>query len=116
MLPNSPERHTVSSEVSAQLMTDVEDVAAHQFLWLRLPAQIEFEQIVDELFEDGIVDFDVLACVLEEWFTVKRNKVIITCRIHSSLQISSYFFCNGIGLKEVDERQGRSEIFFCDEA
>ena len=96
-------------------MTDVKDVAAHKFLWLRLLAQIEFDQIVDEFFEDGIVDFDILACVLEEWLTVKRNKVIITCRIHSSLQISSYFFWNGIGLKEVDERLGR-QTFFCDEA
>jgi hypothetical protein len=47
--------------VLEQLMTDVEDVAAHQFLLLRLLAQIEFEQKVDELFAVGSEDFDVFA-------------------------------------------------------
>ena len=56
-------------------MTDVKDVAAHKFLWLRLLAQIEFDQIVDEFFEDGIVDFDILTCDFEEWFSVKRKTI-----------------------------------------
>jgi hypothetical protein len=34
----------------------------------------------------------------------------------SSLQISSYFFWNGSGLKELNERLGRFESFFWDEA
>ena len=98
-------------------MTDVEDVAAHQFLLLRLPAQIEFEQKVDELFAVGSEDFDVLACVLEEWFSVENKHMNISILLlPSSLKISSYFFWNGSGLKELNERLGRFENFFWDEA
>ena len=65
MPPNSPERCFCNADAFEQLMTDVEDVAAHHFLLLRLLAQIEFEQKVDELFAVGSENFDVLTCVLE---------------------------------------------------
>ena len=93
MPPNSPERGFGNADALEQLMTDVEDVAAHQFLLLRLPAQIEFEQKVDELFAVGSEDFDVLACVFEEWFSVKNKHMNISILLlPSSLKISSYFF------------------------
>ena len=93
MPPNSPERGFCNANALEQLMTDVEDVTAHQFLQLRLPAQIEFEQKVDELFAVGSEDFDVLACVLEEWFSVENKHMNISILLlPSSLKISSYFF------------------------
>ena len=73
MPPNSPERGFCNANALEQLMTDVEDVTAPQFLQLRLPAQIEFEQKVYELFAVGSEDFDVLDCVLEEWFSVENK-------------------------------------------
>ena len=93
MPPNSPERCFCSADALEQLMTDVEDVAAHQFLLLRLVAQIEFEQKVEELFAVGSEDFDVLACVFEEWFSVENKHMNISILLlPSSLKISSYFF------------------------
>ena len=85
MPPDSTERLIDNPVAFEQLITDVEDVAAHKFLLHRLLAQIEFEHKVDELFTIGIEYFNVVACFLEEWFSVKRKNTNITCRVHSSL-------------------------------
>ena len=92
MPPYSPERLFDNAEEFEQLVTDVEDVAAHKFLLHRLLAQIEFEHKVDELFTIGIEYFNVVACFLEEWLSIKRNTINNTFKVLSRLQISSYFF------------------------
>jgi len=92
MPPYSPERLFDNVEELEQLITDVEDVTAHKFLLHRLLAQVEFEHIVDELFTVGIEYFNVGACFLEEWFSIKRNTIKNTYKVLSRLQISFYFF------------------------
>ena len=97
-----------------QLVADSKHVETHEWLWLGQLGQIELDQIVDEPFAAGLEDLDVAPGFFEERITIVYIIFIVVFLLHIVI-VLSYLFLNRFRLKKVEERQGRSDIFFGNE-
>ena len=69
---------------------------------------------MDEPFAAGLEDLDVAPGFLEERITIVYIIIIVVLLLHMVI-VHSCLFLNRFRLKKVEERLGRSEIFFGNE-